>query len=129
MLSVAGHRLVALEAVAAVRGSAGSAPDGNAADAFFVLAMYDSGHGLTPAGLTEAIRRENTSIGYPVLTLVQVRGALAYSLARRRPPLVERAGKRWRLSGEGRKQLAVWCGDGDPARLPSGLGWPPGRVR
>ena len=115
--------------MAVVRGSTGSAPDGNAADVFFVLAMYDSGDGLTAAGLTEAIKRENTSIGYPALTLVQVRGALAYSLARRLPLLVERAGKRWRLSGEGRKQLAVWCRGDEPERLPSGLGWPPGRVR
>jgi len=107
---------------------AGQEPTGWSGDTFFVLAMYDQPQGLTIRELHQWIARENTDLGAPVPSPEQVTGALHQSLAKRRPPLVERyPGHRWRVSDHGQAMLARWCGEDDepiPRRVPCGLGWP-----
>ena len=105
-----------------MKGIRGTEPEGVAADCFYVLAMH--GADLTVPDLQRAIAAENAPA--PAPTPAQVAGALARTLAKRRPPLVERASRaRWRITGHGYAMLAAWCGEDDePARVPCGLGWP-----
>jgi hypothetical protein len=101
-----------------------SEPSGHAADAFYTLAMYGRPGGMTVGELRAAIITEGLADGLP--THGQVSGALANTLAKRRPALVERVGRgRWRVSAAGSRALAAWCGDDDDdVRVPCGLGWP-----
>jgi hypothetical protein len=99
-------------------------PGGYAADALYVLAMYPLAGGTTVAELRAAIIAEGVMLaGEP--SHGQVSGALANTLAKRRPALVERVGRgRWRVSAAGLRALAAWCGEDDDVRVPCGLGWP-----
>lgn len=121
-----------------MRGSAGSEPDGMTGDAFFILAMYDTGTGLTLTALHDRMRAELAALHDPVPSRRQLRDALSH-MARQYRPLVERAGPArkgveptWRITSHGRVMLARWCGDEpaagfdrrDERRVVSGLGWP-----
>jgi hypothetical protein len=102
-----------------------SEPQGIASDCFWVLGMYAPRDGLTAVELHGHVAAENESMGWPVRSRHQVRVGLQ-GLARRRPPLVERAGGVWRISAYGHAMMDVWAGplDDDQVRVPCGLGWP-----